>query len=53
MTTKTQLLLSVIALGIIDAIIPFFPVLALVLVYVVLERPPWFLDWVREIYRSR
>lgn len=50
MTTKTRLLLSVIALGILDAIIPLFPILALVLVYVLLERPPWFLGWVQEIY---
>ena len=50
MTKKTQLLLWVVGLGILDTIIPFFPILALVLIYVLLERPPWFLAWVEEIY---
>lgn len=52
MTKKTQLLISVAALGILDALIPLFPILALVLAYVILERPQWFLGWVQEIYRS-
>lgn len=50
MKTKTYLLLWLAGLGLLDAIIPFVPVLAFVLVYVLLERPPWFLEWVREIY---
>lgn len=52
MSKKTRFLISVIFLGIVDAIIPFFPVLALVLLYVILDKPPWFLDSVQEIYRS-
>ena len=52
MNTKIRFLLAVTFLGIVDAIIPFFPVLALVLLYVILEKPPWFLDSVQEIYRS-
>lgn len=53
MKNKTQILLALITVGIFDAVIPFFPILALILAYVLLERPPWFLDWVQEIYRSR
>jgi hypothetical protein len=52
MTKKTQLLFWVTVLGILDAVIPFFPILAFVLVYVLLDRPPWFLNCVEEIYGS-
>lgn len=51
MKKKTQLLLAVILLGVVDAVVPFFPILALTLVYVILERPPWFLAAVQEIYQ--
>ena len=50
MNTRNQLLLAVTALGLLDAIIPLFPILALTLVYVILEKPPWFIALVREIY---
>lgn len=48
---KTQLLLTVIALGLIDAIVPFFPILGFILIYVILQRPSWFVDIVREVYK--
>jgi len=51
MSTKTQLLLAVLLLGLMDGIIPFFPILALILIYVVLQKPPWFLNIVNEIYK--
>ncbi|MCB1870812.1 MAG: hypothetical protein KDI49_02130 [Gammaproteobacteria bacterium] len=51
MKKRTQPLLALIVIGLIDTVIPFFPVLALVLIYVLLERPAWFLNWVQEIYR--
>ena len=50
MANNTKLLLWVLLLGLIDAIVPFFPVLALILVYVVIDRPGWFLDSVKELY---
>ena len=50
MSQRNRLLLWVLLLGLFDAIIPFFPVLALVLVYVLLEKPQWFLDSVKEVY---
>jgi hypothetical protein len=49
MHTKTKTVLSVIVLGIIDMVIPI-PILGVILLYVVLQRPPWFTDLVREIY---
>ncbi len=50
MTKKTQLLLGLIVLSVVDAVVPFFPVLGLVLIYVLLEKPPWFLETVRRVY---
>ena len=53
MSKKTQLLLAVIVLGLLDAVIPFFPILGLILIYVILEKPPWFLDTVQDMYDTR
>jgi len=53
MPTKQLLLLYVVLLGAFDAVIPFFPILAIILVYVLLVNPPWFLDTVQKIYRSK
>ena len=50
MTKKTRLLAGIAVLGFFDAVVPLFPILALVLVYVVFEKPPWFLEIVRDIY---
>lgn len=51
MNTQAQTLTAVVVLGVLDAVIPFFPVLALVLVYVVVAKPPWFAALVRDLYR--
>lgn len=52
MSMKTRLMIWVIALGFIDAVVPLFPILAFVLIYVLLERPGWFIDAVKEVYRT-
>jgi hypothetical protein len=53
MSKKTQLLLGVMGLGLLDAIIPFFPILSLILIYVLLAKPSWFLEIVREVYNTK
>ena len=53
MTNKTQLFLALIVLCVVDAVVPLFPVLGLILIYVVLEKPPWFLETVRQLYDTR
>ncbi len=53
MTNKTQLLIALIILCVVDAVVPLFPVLGLILIYVVLAKPSWFLETVRQIYESR
>ena len=50
MSKPTQLLVAVVVLGLIDAIVPFFPILGLILIYVILDKPVWFMDFVREVY---
>ncbi len=49
MTAKTKCILSLTGLALIDIVIPI-PVTALVLIYVVLEKPAWFSALVGEIY---
>ena len=49
MNAKTKILLMLIGLGIVDAVIPV-PILAIILITVVLQRPTWFTDMVRDIY---
>jgi hypothetical protein len=52
MTVKTKCLMGLIALGVVDALIPL-PILGLILIYVLLQRPPWFHEMVREVYRAQ
>jgi hypothetical protein len=52
MSIKTKSLIILIILGIIDVVIPI-PILGVILIYVVLQRPPWFTYVVREIYNTK
>jgi hypothetical protein len=49
MSITTKLLISLILLGIIDVLIPL-PIIGIVLIYVILHKPPWFREMVRAIY---
>jgi hypothetical protein len=49
MNAKTKILLKLIGLGIVDVVIPV-PIFAIILITVVLQRPAWFTDMVRDIY---
>ncbi|MGI9301108.1 MAG: hypothetical protein ACR2RB_00145 [Gammaproteobacteria bacterium] len=49
MSIKVKCILALIVLGLVDMIIPV-PITAVVLLYVILERPTWFMNAVREIY---
>ena len=49
MSIKTQVWVGLIVLGIVDAVIPI-PFTALILIYVVVQKPAWFTDMVRDIY---
>jgi hypothetical protein len=51
MNIKTKTLIGLVIFSIIDMVIPI-PILGIVLVYAVLQKPPWFLEMVREIYKT-
>lgn len=51
MNTKTKLLIYISILALLDMIIPI-PFTALILIYVILEKPVWFENYVNEIYNS-
>jgi len=47
---KTQILINLIVLAIVDTVIPI-PITAMVLIMVLFQKPKWFKDWVDRIYR--
>ena len=49
MRTRTKVLIGLIVLSLVDMVIPL-PVLGIILIHVLLNRPPWFENLVREIY---
>jgi hypothetical protein len=49
MSAKTRILMTLIFLGLIDIVIPL-PIVALILMYVVIQRPTWFTAMVHDIY---
>lgn len=51
-STKTRLVIYLVLLSFVDMILPV-PILGIVLLYVVFQRPPWFIDVVSEIYRKK
>ena len=51
MKIKTKTLIFLILLCFVDIIIPV-PILGMILLVVVIRRPPWFMDVVKEIYDS-
>ena len=52
MASRSTVLLWIVGLGVIDAVVPGLPVLGLILIYVVLSKPPWFPRMVRDLYGS-
>ena len=51
MKSNKKLLIFLIIIAIFDAIIPT-PVMALILIYVVVEKPEWFQKIVAEVYTT-
>jgi hypothetical protein len=51
MNIRNKVLIGLLLLCVVDALIPL-PVIGAVLVYVVAQRPPWFVDLANRIYRS-
>jgi len=51
MKLKTKLIIGLVIIAVVDMVIPI-PFTALLLLYVVLERPPWFKTWTEDIYNA-
>jgi hypothetical protein len=51
MKLKTILLICLIIIAVFDMVIPI-PFMAILLIYVLLEKPPWFRNWVNTIYKT-
>jgi lipopolysaccharide/colanic/teichoic acid biosynthesis glycosyltransferase len=51
MKTKTKILIYLIIFAIVDLVIPF-PITAVILIYVLFEKPGWFKDYVTDIYEK-
>ncbi|HUV76461.1 MAG TPA: hypothetical protein VMW06_00235 [Desulfobacterales bacterium] len=49
MNIRTKSILILCFLGMVDAAIPI-PIIGLILIYVIVQKPPWFSDIVQEIY---
>jgi putative effector of murein hydrolase LrgA (UPF0299 family) len=49
MTIKTKWFITLILLSMVDIVIPF-PIIGAILIYVLLQRPPWFRNVVADIY---
>ena len=50
MSPKTQMLIYLALLAVIDAVIPI-PITAMGLIMVLFQKPRWFKAWVEKIYR--
>ena len=50
MNIQTKSILVLILLGLVDILIPI-PIIGLILIYVVIQKPSWFQDLIKDIYR--
>jgi hypothetical protein len=50
MNIRTKSIFVLILLGMVDVVIPI-PIIGLMLIYVIVQKPAWFLDLAQEIYR--
>jgi hypothetical protein len=50
MNIRTKSIFVLILLGMVDVVIPI-PIIGMILIYVIVQKPPWFIDLVRDIYR--
>ena len=51
MSINTRILLYIAVLAVFDTVIPI-PLTAMVLIYVLFQKPRWFRQWVEAVYRG-
>ncbi|MEJ2234766.1 MAG: hypothetical protein P8X67_12645 [Syntrophobacterales bacterium] len=49
MTIKTKTLIALLLLCLVDTVIPF-PIIGAILIYVLFQRPPWVRNVIGELY---
>ncbi len=52
MATKTKALIMVGILAVFDTVIPV-PFTALIVIYAILQKPPWVTDLIRDVYSAQ
>ena len=52
MTTQERVLLAI-AVVLVDIVLFALPLTGFFAAYVLLARPPWFLDWINRLYRPQ
>lgn len=52
MTTKTKALITVGILAVFDTVIPI-PFTALIVIYAILQKPPWVTDLIHDVYGAQ
>jgi hypothetical protein len=51
MSIKTQILIYLLVLALVDTVIPI-PITALTGLYILYQKPKWFKAWVDEVFRA-
>jgi len=51
MKTRTKMLISLLALCLVDAVIPI-PIIGIILLYAMYQKPAWFKELVADIYST-
>jgi len=51
MTLKTQCLIGLSGLALVDMVIPI-PILGAILIFVIIQKPAWFQNLVRDVYKG-
>jgi hypothetical protein len=49
MAAKTKILIALLLLCMVDTVIPF-PIIGAILIYILLQRPPWVRNVIGELY---
>jgi hypothetical protein len=51
MENRNKYLIYLILIALVDMLIPI-PIMSIILIYVLMQKPPWFKNLVAEIYKS-
>jgi len=52
MNIRTKSILVLILLGTVDTLIPL-PIIGLICIYIIIQKPFWFIDLVKQVYNPK